>query len=490
MADTLSDYYGLGLPQQTQDQIPASNALSGNPISFPSLDAPLGGSTRSRGQKLMGMGGGADLPTKLRALGAMFGNEVPEFRQQMMQEREAESRLGVQELQKREMLDKSLAKDYFTAYAMAENEDYQGFMDLMQDRLQLERKLGLDSSSTLEIMQDAQGPDGLASVMPYLKSTIDASFAAGYLTPASVLQNVPASYRALQLRADEAGLPIGSAERAEFMRSGGTDYNRGGIGLERWANGTAIQYLPDGNTRVIDRSGRIITDPAEKLQVLELAYASGPAEAAAEATQVANVNRSQEIITNSLDSAKTVPNIKASLVLLNGVIETGGFSGISLRLKNSLGIGSGDEAELAYNLRKSVLEQLRPTFGAAFTEREGALLREIEASETKSTEGNIRLLEKLLAAVELDVEMGRARAMDQQDTSTVRDLDTFMNAQLGANSTGLFNEIYQNNLELSETNTGIPPAPPIPNEYGDMTQEAWEQIWQNMEPEGRALWRR
>ena len=64
MADTLSDYYGLGLPQQTQDQIPASNALSGNPISFPSLDAPLGGTTRSRGQKLMGMGGGADLPSR------------------------------------------------------------------------------------------------------------------------------------------------------------------------------------------------------------------------------------------------------------------------------------------------------------------------------------------------------------------------------------------------------------------------------------------
>ena len=35
-----------------------------------------------------------------------------------------------------------------------------------------------------------------------------------------------------------------------------------------------------------------------------------------------------------------------------------------------------------------------------------------------------------------------------------------------------------------------PPAPPIPDEYGDMTQEAWEQIWQNMEPEGRALWSR
>ena len=162
------------------------NPLTGNPISFPSLDAPLGGTTRSRGQKLMGVGGGADLPTKLRALGAMVGNKVPEFRQQQMQEREAESMLGVQELQKREMLDKSLAKDYFTAYAMAENGDYQGFMALMEDRLRNERKLGLDTSSTLEIMQDAQGPDGMATVMPYLKSTLESAFAAGYLTPAEM----------------------------------------------------------------------------------------------------------------------------------------------------------------------------------------------------------------------------------------------------------------------------------------------------------------
>jgi hypothetical protein len=169
-----------------QGPVVGDNPLTGNPIGSPSLDAPLGGTTRSRGQKLMGVGGGADLSTKLRALGAMFSNKVPEFRQQMMQEREAESMLGVQELQKREMLDKSLAKDYFTAYAMAENNDYQGFMELMEDRLQLERKLGLDTSSTLEIMQDAQGPDGMATVMPYLKSTLESAFAAGYLTPAEM----------------------------------------------------------------------------------------------------------------------------------------------------------------------------------------------------------------------------------------------------------------------------------------------------------------
>ena len=111
-SNTLAGYYGLN-----DQQAPAGNALSGNlinnsidnPISFPSLDSPLGGSTRSRGQKLMGMGGGADLPTKLRALGAMFSNQVPEFRQQMMQENEAESRLAVQLASGGELFWKNLA---------------------------------------------------------------------------------------------------------------------------------------------------------------------------------------------------------------------------------------------------------------------------------------------------------------------------------------------------------------------------------------------
>ena len=57
-----------------QGPVVGDNPLTGNPISFPSLDAPLGGTTRSRGQKLMGVGGRADLPTMLTALGALVGN--------------------------------------------------------------------------------------------------------------------------------------------------------------------------------------------------------------------------------------------------------------------------------------------------------------------------------------------------------------------------------------------------------------------------------
>jgi hypothetical protein len=86
--------------------------------------------------------------------------------------------------------------------------------------------------------------------------------------------------------------------------------------------------------------------------------------------------------------------------------------------------------ELAYNLRKQVLEQLKPTFGNAFTAREGDLLREIEASESRKTEANVRLLTNLLEALQLDAEIGRTRALGMEDTPTVREIDSYLNAQL------------------------------------------------------------
>lgn len=240
------------------------NSLTGNPISFPSLDAPLGGSTRSRGQKLMGMGGGADLPTKLRALGAMFGNEVPEFRQQQMQEREAESRLGVQELQKREMLDKSLAKDYFTAYAMAENGDYQGFMDLMEDRLRNERKLGLDTSSTLEIMQDAQGPDGMTTVMPYLKSTLESAFAAGYLTPAEMSKPIDRFVPLTNTDMDyleQQGVLLDRSKPYQREINSNRIFPIGGSGTEITTNvGGPTDFLSDENFNEKLRRGNVEAD--------------------------------------------------------------------------------------------------------------------------------------------------------------------------------------------------------------------------------------
>lgn len=424
------------------------NALSG--IGQTAIDVG-----RNVGQTAMGLAGLNQQPTnqrpslygdisqgdRFRALGAAVGGRLPQFEQQLMQENQMRQAQGMQSLQMREALAKTIAQDAQAGLLMAQSGDTQGFIDLMQDRIQLERQMGIDSTESENTLQDFQ-TGGFGAVSDDLERAVAMGQQSGYFG------DVPQTFRALEMRAGASGLVPGTGSYREFMRSGGGSSLEGSSGIQKYINGTAVQYLPgEADPRVIVPGRGVITDPVEIEKVMAEAISSGPAEAGATAAAQANVVRSQKIITDSLDAAKSVPNLKASLVLLNGIVDTGGFAGIGLRLRNTLGIGSGDEAELAYNLRKNVLQALKPTFGAAFTAREGDLLREIEASEDKSTEGNIRLLNNLLKAIEIDVEMGRARAIEQGDSATVRDLDAFMSAQLGANSTGLFNAIYQDAQE-------------------------------------------
>ena len=89
---------------------------------------------------------------------------------------------------------------------------------------------------------------------------------------------------------------------------------------------------------------------------------------------------------------------------------------------------SGDEAELFFNLQKSVVSQLKKTFGAAFTKQEGDLLGRIEAGFGKSTAGNIRLLNSTLKLLMLDVNRGlrSSRASgDKEAAQEIQDLIDF-----------------------------------------------------------------
>lgn len=158
------------------------NPLTGNPIGSPSLEAPLGGTTRSRGQKLMGVGGGADLSTKLRALGAMFSNKVPEFRQQMMQENQMQNAMEMQSLQRRDVIQQALMKDNLMALNFAKANDYTGLMELLKDRLSMEQNLGLSTESTLEMIADVDR-DGIQSIIPHLSSSYAQAIQLGILSP-------------------------------------------------------------------------------------------------------------------------------------------------------------------------------------------------------------------------------------------------------------------------------------------------------------------
>ena len=117
-------------------------------------------------------------------------------------------------------------------------------------------------------------------------------------------------------------------------------------------------------------------------------------------------------------------------------------------------------------MRKNVLQQLKPTFGAAFTAREGEMLTEIEANETQSTASNIALLEDLLAYSRLDIDRAklRGRQMGQSGESAIQDIDGYL---------------QQNFYPLDDLNTlnGDPNLTGLPSDLPIITsQEEWDNL--------------
>ena len=395
-----------------------------------------------------------DISRALMGLGAAFKNEVPQFQQRMQQEDLYKMKMADMDMarqdadaKREEERKKTLFQDVATAKQYFDRGDFGSIADIARDRLEILTPMGVntrDSQQMLQLADAARAGDPTA--IKGLKDQLDTIYSVGNLYKVYGDGQTPSTVQTLKFRAQQAGLVEGTPAYQEFMRSGGGGSMEGSSGITKYKNGVAVQYLGAGRTRVLDPIRGEITDPTEKQRVIEEAIASGPAEAGAIATATetakGNVQRGQEVIESGRSAAQAIPQIKASLVLLDR-IATGGVAGLGLRIRRALGGESADEGELAYNLRKQVLQQLKPTFGAAFTAREGDLLREIEASESRSTEANVRLLSNLLEALQLDAEIGRSRALGMEDTPTVREIDSYLNAQLGANASGIFNEIYQ-----------------------------------------------
>jgi hypothetical protein len=176
-----------------------------------------------------------------------------------------------------------------------------------------------------------------------------------------------------------------------------------------------------------------------QLGTLEAELEAQREKAGAGATGKATAERFATQIDTGLDAADSIATVRRGLELLDSV-KTGGIDAAKLKATNLFGVTGADEAELSSNLGKAVLSQLRATFGAQFTEREGARLAEIEAGFGKSTEGNRRLLqqaEKILeraarrgihaaeqtgdsfAADEIKKSMGFTLSTEPTDTKTI-----------------------------------------------------------------------
>ena len=140
--------------------------------------------------------------------------------------------------------------------------------------------------------------------------------------------------------------------------------------------------------------------------------------------------REQGYVTEGLAAADSLSTIKRGIDLLESGVKTGGWDNLKLWATDALGITGGDEGELSANLGKAVLSQLRATFGAQFTEREGARLERIEAGFGKSPAVNLRLLSNILQIVEKSAKRGMAAAKASGDDFTYNEIKKAMEATL------------------------------------------------------------
>ncbi len=142
---------------------------------------------------------------------------------------------------------------------------------------------------------------------------------------------------------------------------------------------------------------------------------------AGEAAATGISGRKQGFIDSGVEAADSVANIRRSLDLLK-TVKTGGFNAAALRAKQLFGIEGADEGELSANLGRSVLAQLRPIFGAAFTAAEGERLERISEGFGRNAATNRRLLSNALEVARRAARRGISAAEDEGDNFTANEI--------------------------------------------------------------------
>ena len=117
--------------------------------------------------------------------------------------------------------------------------------------------------------------------------------------------------------------------------------------------------------------------------------------------------------------------LRRTLSLLDS-IQTGGLAAAKLAATDFLGVTGADEGELSANLGRAVLSQLRETFGAAFTEKEGARLDRLSARFGRSTASNQRIIQQALMIATESANRAIARAEDDGDIETASEIEDML----------------------------------------------------------------
>lgn len=333
-----------------------------------------------------------------------------------------------------------------------QGEDMPKAVDVLVDRMNVLEKLGEDTSDT-KMLRDALVGGRPDIVMGELntflsslpKQTIDpkmitsqgqmvtqslggdptARTVAGF-TPEE--PDKPATLRALEERARLAGIPEGSEQYKRFMEFGGGSYQETAKLGVKYRNGTIINYPAFGDPIVYENGVRI-TDPTGIETAIKAGIDSGILEAGgiagAQALAKGQEDRSQDVINRGRSAAESTALLRRSINLLDS-IPTGGLSAAKLAATDFLGVTGADEGELSANLGRAVLSQLRETFGAAFTEREGARLDRLSARFGRSTASNQRILQQALMIATESANRAIARAEDDGDIETASEIEDML----------------------------------------------------------------
>jgi len=377
-----------------------------------------------------------DVARALMGLGAAVGGQAPQFRQQMMQEDELIRKRAIENESAADKRRQTLFADSAAAASLLKEGDTQGVLSLMKDRFNILSKIpDVDTSHTQRYVQLAEAANrGNRDAMNQLQFELDNAVQAGKAyNQLGSAGSTPASFRALQLQAQAAGLPEGSPEYQDFMRYGGAAGDMGAAKTITYNNGTVLKITRVGAPEVYGPNGQLVTDEAQKEIILKEARDEGIAYegdvATARARGTAEEGRAQNIITGGLAAADSTAVVRRSLELLDRV-STGGFNRVALAAFKLFGIEGADEGELSANLGKAVLAQLRDTFGAAFTEREGARLEAIEAGFGSSVATNRRLLNNALTLAERSAQRAIRRAEQRGDYETADEIEAALDFDL------------------------------------------------------------
>lgn len=306
-------------------------------------------------------------------------------------------------------------------------------LELAERRAQLLQMQGRDPTHTLAFIEGyKQDPEAALRGLEMHFAAANPEAYKAFKEATSAKSETPAAMQTLEMRANAAGLVPGTLEYQEFMRTGG---NRSGLAsavTRTYDNGTVLQTLPDGSTKVLGPDGNEVTGQA-RVEVLRAArleeVETAAARAGATARATGEEGRIQNTIDEGLDAAQGVATLHRALELLDEV-ETGGFDAVAIKAKQWLGVESANEGELSSSLGKAVLSQLRSTFGAAFTEREGARLEGIEARMGANTATNKRLLQQTLSIVERAANRAIDAAYEIGDQRTARDIEDLLDFRL------------------------------------------------------------